>query len=96
MTLSTLPRDRGFTAGLYGRKRTGYPHSYTETQIREFLAGWAEGNDEARLRRAEAKRVAKVGYHEGMVAVKSKGNGKVYYLTHEQYNRMMKRYGSKT
>lgn len=80
-------------AGLHGRKRDSCPRPATEEQIREFLAGWKEGVREADLRRAEAKRIADVGYRPGTVAVKS-GSGRIKYLTHEQYNRNVKRNGT--
>lgn len=95
MTLATPPRERGFTAGLYGKKRDTYPSDYTHEQVRVWLTGWNEGNDEARLRRQEAKRVSDVGYQHGKVAVKGR-NGKVQMMTHEQYNRHMKRMGHGT
>jgi hypothetical protein len=80
-------------AGLHGRKRNSYPRPATEEQIREFLAGWKEGAREANLRRQEAKRIADVGYRPGTVAVKGR-NGRIKYLTHEQYNRNVKRNGT--
>lgn len=92
MTIATPPRERGFTAGLYGKKRNTYPANYTADEIRIWLEAWGEGNDEARIRRQEAKRVSDVGYQPGKVAVKGR-NGKVQMMTHEQYNRHIKRVG---
>jgi len=93
MTGATPPRERGFMAGLQGRKRDSYPRPATEQDAREFLAGWKDGAHEASLRRQEAKRIANIGYRPGTVAVKS-ANGRIKYLTHEQYNRHVKRMGS--
>ena len=95
MTLATPPRERGFTAGLYGKKRDTYPSDYTHEQVRVWLTGWNEGNDEARLRRAEAKRIADVGYAPETIAVRER-NGKIKKYTFEQYRRRgdrLKRHG---
>ncbi len=86
----TTPHDRGFTAGLWDKRADSYPLNYNDAQIAQFIEGHAEGQVEAKLRRKEAQKIARIGYHPDTVAVKG-GNGRIIMLTHEQYARHLKR-----
>ncbi len=88
--MKSPPREKGFTAGLWSKPIDSNPSDYTVAQVAQFRAGWRDGNEEATLRRKEAKRVARVGYHPETVAVKER-NGKIVMYTLEQYSRRAER-----